>query len=334
MIKPFQCLLLSLISILLSCGNKFETQPETNKKQNTEPWFNDVIFKGVSINTGRWAYKDIIFNPNGSAALLDNENRIFTSYDNGKSWQERIKITNNMVNCIAFKTEGDKIFLGGKSLGPNVFGAKFWVYNTPQNGSASLDYTGEAIISGTNEVINHDFNRASWNGDGSVYASFGRENYKDGFFGNITPDGRKIFIRRTPSFSRVNDREPTRQPSYCAGFYIKNNSEQVTLCAYEYSTSGLSNIVVGYQSNSKGSGNSWLNISLNWKAGLVKHIGQDKTGLHSIWVSANQQLYYNGQQLITPKNLTGQILSAAIDNDNFIWIGTDQGLFKSEKAIP
>lgn len=336
--KLAQLLLIYIFATFTACGDKSEVQPEREKKQSPEEimkqWLGDVSFKQFSISTGRWAYKDIVFNQNGSAALLDNDNRIFTSYDNGKTWQERIKIANNTVNCIAFKPEGDKLFIGGKSLGPYVFGAKFWVYNTPQNGSASLDYTGEAITSGTADVINHDFIRASWNGDGSVYASFGRDNYKDGFFGNITPDGRKIFVRRTPSFSRINDRDPARQPSHCAGFYIMNNSSKLTLCAYEYSTSGLTNIVVGYQSDSKGSGNSWFNISLNWKAGLVKHMGQDKSGVHSIWVTATNQLYYNGQQLMTPKNLSGQILCAAIDNDNFIWIGTDQGLYKSEKAIP
>lgn len=332
-------IVLYVMICLAACGDKSSVQPEENKpitdpKVQLEQFLKEVDFKQVSISTGRFSYKDIVFNQNGSAALLDGENRVFTSYDNGKSWQERIRISNQTINCIAFKPDGEKIFLGGKSLGPYVFGAKFWVYNSPKSGAATQDYTGEAILSGTGDVINHDFNRASWNGDGSVYASFGRDNYKDGFFGNITPDGRKIFIRRTPSFSRINDREPTRQPSHCAGFVIENNSETTTLCAYEYSVSGLTNIVTGYQSGNKGTGNSWLNISLNWKAGLVRHIGQDKSGLHSIWVSATNQLYYKGQQVIGVKNLPGQFLCAAVDNDNYIWVGTDQGLYRSEKAMP
>ncbi len=290
-------------------------------------------FEQITVTPGTWSYEDIVFNQNGVGALLDNDNRIFYSYDDGKTWEQKIKITGNKVNCIALKPNAEQVFIGGNSLG-EAYGAKFWVYDTPRNTSATLNYEAEAEFSAPIDVINHHFVRASWNGDGSIYASFGRTNYRDGFFGNITPDGREIFIRRTPSFSRISDREPSRQPSYCAGFYIKNNSEHTTLCAYEYSTSGLTNILAGYFSLNKGVGNTWLNISRDWKAGLVYHIGQDKTGEKSIWVSQANRLFYNGQELINHKNIRGNLLSAAIDQNNYVWIGSDRGLFKSLKPIP
>ncbi|WP_304068721.1 hypothetical protein [Pedobacter glucosidilyticus] len=326
-----------LFSLLLisACSKSTDNsaENETPRTVRLENWLQNADFEEITVTSGRWAYEDIVFNPNGTGALLDDDNRIFYSYDQGKTWEQKLKISGQTINCIALKPNAEQIFIGGNSLG-EAYGAKFWVYDTPKNGTSSLNYQAEAEVSNTRDLINHNFVRASWNGDGSVYASFGRSNYKDGFFGNITPDGRKIFIRRTPSFSRILDREPSRQPSYCAGFYIKNNSEQTTLCTYEYSTSGLTNILAAYYSTSKGSGNSWFNISANWKAGLVYHIGQDKTGEKSIWVSQANRLFYNGQETINYKNIQGNLLCAAIDQDDYVWVGTDRGLFKSKEPIP
>ncbi|WP_026904394.1 hypothetical protein [Pedobacter glucosidilyticus] len=321
--------------ILFSCTKTENVSAPLNNSRAAllETWLQDADFEQITITPGNWSYKDVVFTQNGLGALLDNDNRIFYTYDNGKTWEQKIKINNQTINCIALKPNAEQIFIGGNSLG-EAYGAKFWVYDTPKNGTSSLNYQAEAEVSNTRDLINHNFVRASWNGDGSVYASFGRTNYRDGFFGNITPDGRKIFIRRTPSFSRILDREPTRQPSYCAGFYIKNYSDQTTLCTYEYSTSGLTNILAAYYSTIKGSGNSWFNISTNWKAGLVYHIGQDKTGEKSIWVSQANRLFYNGQEAINYKNIQGDLLCATVDQDDYVWVGTNRGLFKSKKSIP
>lgn len=328
--------------ILLICpflwGCPCGCEPKPKEKQLTreeiiEDWAKEVAFTKIIVSPGTWSYKDIVFN-NSVAALLDNDNRIFFSYDNGLTWAERLKITGNTLQSIALKPDGEKLFIGGISLGPYTFGAKFWVYHTPKNGSISLDYDGEAILSQLNTPINHDFQRTQWNGDGSVYASFGRSNKMDGFFGNITPDGRKIFIRRTPSFSRINDKNPTQAPSHCAGFYIKNNSETTILCAYEYIPSGMTNVLSPYQSDSKGSGNSWLNLSLYWKADLVYHIGQDLTGKHAVYVSQANRLFYDGKHLITYKNLQGDLQCASIDNNGYLWIGTSNGLYRATKKMP
>lgn len=333
--KYFPYLFVALSLVLYGCPGKKEPLPE--KQATAEEvmieWAKEVTFSKITITPGTWSYKDIIFN-DGNAALLDNDNRIFFSYDNGLTWTERIKITGNTLQSIALKPDGEKIFIGGVSLGPYTFGAKFWVYNTPKNGTANLYYTAEASLSQLNDPINHDFQRAVWNGDGSVYASFGRSSKTNGFFGNITPDGRKIFIRRTPSFSRINDNTPTQAPSHCAGFYIKNNSEITTLCTYEYIPSGMTNVLTPYQSGNKGFGNSWLNLSLYWKADFVYHIGQDLTGKHAVYVSQANRLFYDGKHIINHKNLFGELQCASIDNNGYLWVGTSNGLYKATKKMP
>ena len=335
LLKYWQCLLL-IYPLLLGCPGK-KNDPEPEKQPTAQEvmadWSKEVSFTKITVSPGTWSYKDIVFN-NGNAALLDNDNRIFFSYDNGVTWTERVKISGNTLQSIALKPDGEKLFIGGISLGPYTYGAKFWVYNTPKNGAASLDYNGEAILSQINDPINHDFQRTKWNGDGSVYASFGRSNKMDGFFGNITPDGRKIFVRRTPSFSRIDDREPGRQPSHCAGFYIKNNSETTILCVSEYSPTGSMNFLSPYQSETKGSGNSWLPLANYWKADFVYHIGQDLTGKHAVYVSQANRLFYDGKHLVNYKNLQGDLQCASIDNNGYLWVGTSNGLYKAAKKMP
>ncbi len=329
-------LLLFLCPLLWACPGKKE-DPQPDKQPTAEEvmtdWAKEVSFGKISVSPGTWSYKDIIFNKD-NAALLDNDNRIFVSYDNGDSWVEKLKITGATLKSIALKPDGEKLFIGGVSVGPYTFGAKFWVYHTPKNGTISLDYDGEAILAQLNDPINHDFQRTQWNDDGSVYASFGRTTKMDGFFGNITPDGRKTFNRRTPSFSRIDDREPARQPSHCAGFYIQNNSATTVLCVYEYNPTAMMGIVSPYQSGSKGGGNSWLRLALYWKADLVYHIGQDLTGKHAVYVSQANRLFYDGKYLINHKNLQGELQCASIDNNGYLWVGTSNGLYKATKKMP
>ena len=325
-----------LVLVLKSCTNKNDDINLVTSKKNEEiiaEWAEELNFTPVTVSPGRWGYRDIIFHQ-GVGALLDSENRIYFTYDNGTNWSERIKITGKTLKTIALHPNGEKLFIGGTSGANYTFGAQYWVYNTPKNGTVSLDFEWEARLAQTDELINHDFMRSQWSTDGSVYATFGRNNKTDGFFGNLHLNSSKKFTRRTPSFSRLNDKTPTRIPSHCEGFYIKNNSEITTICTYEYLSSARMNVVVPYISYSKGGDNSWLSLGLYWKADLVHHIGQDLTGKHAIYVSQANRLFYDGKYLINHKNLFGELQCAAIDNNGYLWVGTTNGLYKSSKKMP
>lgn len=315
----------------LACTPEKPEPDSPDPQASIEAWIANAEFDKV-LMPGDQGILDIVFN-NGNAALLDNLNRVYFSYNNGGAWEERFQLSGNTARCIALRGDGEKFFIGGISLGNYTFGAKFWVYHSPKNGPVQLDYDGEAKVANTDEPINHDFMRASWNGDGSVYASFGRSNKTDGFFGNITPDGRKIFVRRTPSHSSIQGENPSFAKSHCAGFYIANNSERITLCVSEYIPSGFTHFLMPYYSESKGAGNSWLSLRNYWLADLVYHIGQDLSGNHAIYVSQANRLFYNGQQLINHKNLQGELTCASVDNQNFVWVGTSTGLYKSKRPL-
>ena len=332
----YWCYLLVICPLLVGCpGKKTDIEPEkqATAEELMQDWSKEVTFSKITVTPGTWSYKDIIFN-NGNAALLDNDNRIFFSYDNGATWTESLKITGATLKSIALRPDGEKLFIGGVSSGPYTFGAKFWVYNTPKNGTASLHYDAEAEVTNSRDLIKHDFQRSQWNGDGSVYASFGRTNYRDGFFGNITPDGRKIFNQRTPSFSFILNQTPEKQPSHCAGFYIANNTENLTLCVYEYVPTANMNLLMPYYSTEKGVGNSWLRLTNYWKADFVYHIGQDLTGKHAVYVSQANRLFYDGKHIINHKNLFGELQCASIDNNGYLWVGTSNGLYKATKKMP
>lgn len=317
--------------LLFSCTPEKPDEETPDPQAAINAWIADAGFEKIAMPENQ-GIKDIVFN-NGSAALLDNLNRVYFSYNNGGAWNERIQLTGNTAKCIALSPDGEKLFIGGISLGSYSFGANFWVYKTPKNNSVQLDYSGQAKVANTDEPIRHDFMRTSWNGDGSVYASFGRSTRMDGFFGNITPDGRVIFVNRTPSHSSVMNNNPTFAKSHCEGFYIANNSEKLTLCVSEYIPSGMTNFLMPYYSERKGSNNSWLPIRNYWQADMVYHIGQDLSGKHAIYVSQANRLFYNGQQLINHKNITGEFKCAAVDNNNYVWVGTSTGLFKSTRPL-
>jgi hypothetical protein len=319
--------ILYICVIFFSCKKDETLPPQSTNNSKIEAWITDAEFKKISI-AGNRSVKDIIFN-NGNAAYLDDLNGIYFSYDNGTNWENRLTLTGNTAQCFALQEDGEKLFIGGLSLGDYTFGAKFWVYDTPENGETVLDYSGEAKVANSGNLVNHDFIRASWNGDGSVYASFGRDLMRDGFFGNITPDGRVIFVNRTPSNTFVMGKNPTKHKNHCGGFYIANHSENTTLCVYEYIPSANTGILTPYYSIQKGSGNSWLPLQQYWKSDYVYHIGQDLTGLHAIYVSQSNRLFYNGQKEINHKNILGNFQCASVDNNNYVWVGTSSGLFKS-----
>jgi hypothetical protein len=334
LMKKYLFLLLTLA--LYGCPQKGDEpiSPAKTREEQINTWASLVEFEQVSIVNGIFGYKDIVFHDN-TAALLDSENRIYYSYDQGKSWQEKIKIPATTLKCIALKPDGEKVFVGGVSQGPYTFGAQFWVYHTPKSGAATLDYNKLAEEAQLSDPINHDFQRASWNNDGSVYATFGRSNYTDGFFGNIVPDGRNKFMLRNPSHSRINDKTPSKAPTHYAGFYINNSSEHTVICGYEYVSTARMNIVMPYQSSNKGILNSWFSLALYWgDADLVYHMGQDPKGKHIIYVSQANRLFYEGKYAITYKNIQGDLQCAAIDKNNFIWVGTNRGMFKSKHVIP
>lgn len=281
-------IIFSLILITgISCSKEKTGEQVLPPDNNSvlKEWIKELAFDRINITGVPAGYKDLVFNEDNAAAL-DSRNIISFTYDNGNTWNERITLSGNTFTCIALKPDGSKLFIGGISHDNYTFGAKFWVYNTPKNGEVSADYDGEAQISNTNEPITNDFMRTIWNGDGSVYASFGRTGYKDGFFGNITPDGRTIFIRRTPSFSYIQNKTPPKFPTHCQGFVINDASKTLTLSAYEYIPTGNINMIATYTSydGGKGAGNSWTNITNYWKAGLAKHMACNKNGSYTVIV--------------------------------------------------
>lgn len=333
------CLLLFFSSCEKQGGNFDESKPNNNA--TLSKWLGDVSFQKVTVTNASAGYKDIVFNKD-NAAVLDTRNIVFFSYNNGNSWEQKLSLSGNTFQCIALQPDGKKLFIGGISLGNYTFGAKFWVYHTPDNGTASLDYTGEAKMVNTDDPINSDFMRTSWNGDGSVYASFGRTTMKDGFFGNITPDGRKIFTRRTPSFSWVLNESPTKFPTHCQGFSISDTNKTLTLSASEYISSGNIGLMAAYTSGdgNKGAGNNWLNITNYWKPGLSKHIAEDMAGNYAVIIGDANRFFVDSKLLtekyveVVPKGISGTMYCTAIDNNQFIWIGTDNGLYKSNKPLP
>lgn len=48
----------------------------------------------------------------------------------------------------------------------------------------------------------------------------------------------------------------------------------------------------------------------------------------------NSELFTERFVQTIPKGISGKMNCAAIDNNNFIWIGTENGLFKSNKPLP
>lgn len=333
------CILLFATSCEKTGGSSDESKPDNNATLNK--WLTDVSFQKVNVTSASAGCKDIVFNK-GNAAVLDTRNVVSFSYDNGTNGDPRLSLSGNTFQCIALQPDGKKLFVGGISLANYTFGAKFWVYHVPDNGVVSLDYTGEAKMANTDDPINSDFMRTSWNGDGSVYASFGRSTYRDGFFGNITPDGRKIFTRRTPSFSWVLNESPTKFPSHCQGFSISDANKTLTLSASEYIPSGNLGLMTAYTSRdgNKGAGNNWLNITNYWKPGLSKHIAEDIAGNYAVIIGDANRFFIDSKLLtekyieIVPKGISGTMNCTAIDNNLYIWIGTDNGLYKSNKPLP
>ncbi|MBP7555681.1 MAG: hypothetical protein KA821_05430 [Chitinophagaceae bacterium] len=334
------CLL--LLSFLQGCQKK-EPEATANPDNNATltEWLTDWELSPVSLTPALTAYHDIVFN-DGNAAVLDNRNTVSFSYDNGNTWSEKINLGSNRINCIALHPNGEKLFIGGTSLGPYNFGARFWVYNTPRNAEPGLQYQHEAKIVHSEAPILSDFLRASWNGDGSVYASFGRTGYKEGFFGNIVPDGRDNFLRRTPSFSRLNGMPPTQFPTYCRGFVINDAYKLLILSAYEYIPSANSNLMAPYISmnGNKGAGDSWLSLANDWKPGLAQHMAVNKKGNYMVTIGDADRFFINSELFkeryieVVPKGVQGKLLCTAIDNNNIIWIGTEKGLYKSNKPLP
>lgn len=332
-----------LLLLLVHSCKKEEKTPKVipNNNETLNAWLTGWEFSAVPLTPAPTAYKDIVFNE-GNAAVLDDRNIISLSYDNGNTWIEKLTVTGNTINCIALRPDGEKLFLGGISNGNYTFGARFWVYNLPRSGEPGLQYQHEAKELHSEAPILSDFLRASWNGDGSVYASFGRVGYKEGFFGNIVPDGRDNFMRRTPSFSRLNGTAPTQFPTYCRAFVINDAFKLLILSAYEYIPSGNINLLAPYISmdGKKGSGDSWLSLANDWKPGLARHMAVNKKGDYMVTVGDADRFYINSELFneryveVVPKGIQGKLLCAAIDNENRIWLGTEKGLYKSNKPLP
>src|SRR5690606_35392199 len=110
-IKNIYTFLILICPLLWACpGKKQDPEPQkiVTKEEVMEAWATEVYFEPREVSVGQWSYKDIVFNK-GVGALLDNDNRVFYTHDNGTTWTEKLKITAATLKSIALKPDGEKL---------------------------------------------------------------------------------------------------------------------------------------------------------------------------------------------------------------------------------
>lgn len=316
---------------LISCKEQKPSEPEVNHQplDTTDIYltFNKVL--SVPSQNGA-TFIDISFSDTTFGALIYKQNYynhlIYITTDNGAVWKtsQWVQPDGFPFKCIAIKKDGSEIFVGTTS-GGSSYPARYAILNTF---SDTLIYSGDVDLYNVGNP-NFDFVQAYYNYEGALWTAMG----------NSLKDDGNVLVKYSNTYSLWHDIDPLpgrrnyvsaivrkRKGENIIGMYDYNGFQKGIFIDYTYSDKYVLldiSTSIPYQTEYP------MSLSLNQQEKLLAAYGG---------TTNNNRLYVSTSSLglwrrIIHSGIIGNFTSAKFDSQNYIWVCTDNGLYKSDIPV-
>lgn len=306
--------------ITLSCSDNDTTTNNNNNNNNTldtlpiEVSFTQIMTVPSFVGS---KFIDISFADSLYGALIyENNNTIYITNDNGYTWS--IAAWNAPygfpLRCISIKRDGSEIF-AGTTVGRYAI----------LNGNAdSLIYSGEISFYSNNQTVNYHFTSAYYNFEGGLWASVGNDLKNEGM----------VLLKYSTTYSIWEDISKNLYTNHYVSSVVRKRYGDVIV-----GLNGLGKGIYAKYSNA----NQFTSVEIEtsepyqYECPLSLSLNKNEKLLAAYGGTYNNnRLYITSYSFsltlwkkIIHTGIVGNIRSAKFDAQNYIWVCTDQGLFKS-----
>lgn len=311
-----------------SCKPESPSAPENNTQPIDTSDINLSFSKVVTLPSQNGAaFRDISFSDTSFGAVIySNENRIYITTDYGNTWRQSQWVTpfGFPLNCVAIKKDGSEFFTGSNSGGAS-FPARYSILSTFAD---TVIYSGDVNLYNSGNP-NFDFLQAYYNYEGALWTAVGNSNKDDG----------NLLIKHSNTYSLWEDIDPLIGRKNYTSAIVRNKKGDNIIGMYDFN--GFKKGIFVRYTNS----NEYqlltiytsipyqveypMSLSLNSEEKLLAAYGGE-TNNNRIYISTSSLALW---RKIIPSGIVGNFKSSKFDSHNYIWICTDNGLYKSNTAV-
>lgn len=323
-------LVLTVIN-LTSCKEPEPTKPEVNHQPIDTSDINLTFSKVLNVPYQDGAtFIDISFSDTIFGALIYKKNSstfsIYRTTNNGAIWQSSQwqHPYGFPLNCIAIKKDGSEIFVGTNS-GGDAYPGRYAILNTVAD---TLIYMGNVDLYNVGNP-NFNFVQAYYNYEGALWTAMGNSLRNDG----------NLLVKHSNTYSLWEDIDPLlgrknyvsaivrkRAGENIIGMYDYNGFQKGIFIKYNYSDKY---VLLDISTSTPYQTEYPMSLSLNSSEKLLAAYGGEVN---------NNRLYVSTISLglwrrINHSGILGNFKSAKFDNQDYIWVCTDNGLYKSDSPV-
>lgn len=320
---------LILVTInLISCKESKPSEPEVNHQPIDTSDINLSFSKALNIPSQDGAkFVDISFGDTSFGALIyENTNRLYMTSDNGNIWRQSqwTPPYGFPLKCIAIKKDGSEIFIGTTSGGSSYPG-RYAILNVFAD---TLIYTGNVDLYNIGNP-NYDFIQAYYNYEGALWTAMG----------NSLKDDGNLLIKHSNTYSIWEDIDPLLgRRNYVSAIVRKRKGENI-VGMFDYNgfqkgifikyTNSDEYVLLDINTSTPYQTEYPMSLSLNSEEKLLAAYGGSVN---------NNRLYVSTSSLglwrrIIHTGIIGNFRSAKFDSKDYIWVCTDNGLYKSDQPV-
>lgn len=327
-IKSIFILILAVIS-LISCKEQKPTEPEVIRQPYDTTALN-ISFTQVLTHLGG-TFVDISFSDTTFGALIYKKDEynylIFVTTNNGALWKSSqwIHPYGFPLKCIAIKKDGSEIFVGTTS-GGSSYPARYAILNTLAD---TVIYSGNVDLYNIGNP-NFDFVQAYYNYEGALWTAMG----------NSLKDDGNLLVKHSNTYSIWYDIDPMPgRRNYVSAIVRKKKNGENIIGMFDYN-GFQKGIFIKYNFNDKYvlldifspipyQTEYPMSLSLNKQEKLLAAYGGEPNN-NRLYVSTNSLALW---RRINHSGITGNFKSAKFDSEDYIWVCTDNGLYKSTVPV-
>ncbi|HMN25681.1 MAG: hypothetical protein IT276_12425 [Ignavibacteriaceae bacterium] len=314
---------------MISCKNTESTDPNVNPPQQIDTSDINISFSKITIaplQNGS-AFGDISFSTNGYGVVSSaDDNRLFVTKNNGQTWQQLnwTPAFGFPIYCIAIKNDGSEIFVGSTSGGDSYPG-RYVILSTEGD---SIIYSGNVNLYNAGNP-NFNFIQAYYNYEDALWVAMGNNSKDDG----------NVLVKHSNTYSLWDDIDPLIGRKNYVSSIVRNKKGENIIGMFDYN--GFQKGIFIKRFHSSEYEKLTIYTSTPYQVELPMSLSLSTSELLLAAYSGgpnDSRLYLSTSTLalwrkVVYSGIVGNFKSVKFDNQNYIWVCTNSGLYKSVQQV-